>query len=235
MRDDRVPQVRGSRAGEPADVLAKLARDASAGDAAARQRLLRELAPPMIAVLRQMVPLSELEDATQDALLGLVRALPSFRYECGVRHFACRVAVHSATVGRRKRASLARADELERARHVDDGLEHARGPATVDGARAARRRALVRSLLAELPEAQAECLALRIVLECSLQEVADAVGAPVNTVRSRLRLAKESLRARIASDPSFAELIDDDDHRGARLDAAEAGIGDHGRGDEVAR
>ena len=40
-----------------------------------------------------------------------------------------------------------------------------------------------------------------------MQEVADATGAPVNTVRSRLRLAKEALRHRIEKDPAFAELI----------------------------
>ena len=31
-------------------------------------------------------------------------------------------------------------------------------------------------------------------------------GAPINTVRSRLRLAKEALRSRIESDPALAEL-----------------------------
>jgi RNA polymerase sigma-70 factor (ECF subfamily) len=40
-----------------------------------------------------------------------------------------------------------------------------------------------------------------------MQEVADATGAPVNTVRSRLRLAKEALRRRIEEDPALIEVL----------------------------
>jgi RNA polymerase sigma-70 factor (ECF subfamily) len=39
--------------------------------------------------------------------------------------------------------------------------------------------------------------------------VARASGAPVNTVRSRVRLAKEALRARIAAQPALSELRDE--------------------------
>jgi RNA polymerase sigma-70 factor (ECF subfamily) len=41
----------------------------------------------------------------------------------------------------------------------------------------------------------------------SLEEVAAASGAPRNTVRSRLRLAKESLRARISGDGRLLEVL----------------------------
>jgi RNA polymerase sigma-70 factor (ECF subfamily) len=41
-----------------------------------------------------------------------------------------------------------------------------------------------------------------------MQEVADATGAPVNTVRSRLRLAKEALAKRIDEDPFLAEALE---------------------------
>jgi RNA polymerase sigma factor (sigma-70 family) len=69
-----------------------------------------------------------------------------------------------------------------------------------------RRRDLLRELLEDLPEEQAEALTLRVVMGWSLDEVARASGAPVNTVRSRVRLAKEALRARIAAHPALAEL-----------------------------
>lgn len=72
---------------------------------------------------------------------------------------------------------------------------------------AARRCALLRELLEDLPEPQAEALALRTMLGYSLKEVAAVTNAPVNTVRSRLRLAKEALRRRIEADPELlAEL-----------------------------
>jgi RNA polymerase sigma-70 factor (ECF subfamily) len=75
-----------------------------------------------------------------------------------------------------------------------------------DDAVGSRRRELLRELLEDLPEEQAEALALRVVMGWSLEEVAQASGAPVNTVRSRVRLAKEALRQRIEALPGLAEL-----------------------------
>ena len=72
---------------------------------------------------------------------------------------------------------------------------------------AARRKEALRSLLEELPTEQAEAFAMRIVLGCSLEEIARESGAPLNTVRSRLRLAKERLRSRIESDPALRETL----------------------------
>jgi RNA polymerase sigma-70 factor (ECF subfamily) len=66
-----------------------------------------------------------------------------------------------------------------------------------------RRKAKVRDLLDELPAEQAEALALRFMLGFSLEEVAESSGVPVNTVRSRVRLAKEALLKRLALEPAL--------------------------------
>jgi len=66
----------------------------------------------------------------------------------------------------------------------------------------------LRDLLIDLPEAQADALALRVMLGWSLEDVAQATGAPLNTVRSRVRLAKEALRRRIEADPSLADQLE---------------------------
>jgi RNA polymerase sigma-70 factor (ECF subfamily) len=76
------------------------------------------------------------------------------------------------------------------------------------GLRESRRRTeLVRNLLEHIPSEQAEALAMRTMLGWSLEEISRASGAPVNTVRSRLRLAKEALRRNIESDPALAEEL----------------------------
>jgi RNA polymerase sigma-70 factor (ECF subfamily) len=72
-----------------------------------------------------------------------------------------------------------------------------------------RRRRHLRDLLAELPEAQSETLAMRAVLGHSIDEIAEALDVPINTVRSRLRLAKAALRERIETDPSLGELLEE--------------------------
>ena len=49
---------------------------------------------------------------------------------------------------------------------------------------------------------------MRIVLGCSLEEVAAQSGVPLNTVRSRIRLAKERLKGRIEADPALLDALD---------------------------
>jgi RNA polymerase sigma-70 factor (ECF subfamily) len=146
----------------------------------------------------------DLDDVVQQSLIGLVQALPSFRGECTVHHFALRIVARTAVAARRRgHLRMDRRDD-----EVDvDSLERPAGPA-VDGVDAERRRELVRGLLSTLPEEQAETLALRIVLGFSLEEVAEATGVPMNTVRSRVRLAKTALKKRIEADPQLLEALE---------------------------
>jgi RNA polymerase sigma-70 factor (ECF subfamily) len=46
------------------------------------------------------------------------------------------------------------------------------------------------------------------MLGWSLSDVATATGVPLNTVRSRVRLAKNALRAAVEADPSLLEELD---------------------------
>ena len=87
-----------------------------------------------------------------------------------------------------------------------DGDEEHAGDAAVP-VEARRRTELLRGLLETLPPDQAETLSLRTILGYSLEEIAEATGVPQNTVRSRLRLAKEALRARIEANPALAEEL----------------------------
>lgn len=74
-------------------------------------------------------------------------------------------------------------------------------------AEAGRRKELLRELLGAIPIEQGEALVMRIVLGWSLDEIAAYGGVPLNTVRSRLRLAKEAMRRRIESDDRLLEEL----------------------------
>ena len=56
-------------------------------------------------------------------------------------------------------------------------------------------------LLDELPKVQAEVVVMRMVLGYSVEEIAVATQVPVNTSKSRLRVAKEYLRRRLDGQP----------------------------------
>jgi RNA polymerase sigma factor (sigma-70 family) len=180
----------------------ELARVAASGDIRATRRLLEIVAPRVARVVRAVMGSHhpDVEDAAQLALIGFVQSLPSFRGECDPSQFAARIAVRTAGAVRRRARSRTGAED----RGVDiDGLEAP--PEELD---AARRRNAIRGLIDGLPEEQGEVLVLRIMLGWALKEIADTTGAPLNTVRSLLRLAKEAVRRRIVDEPILAEGLD---------------------------
>jgi RNA polymerase sigma-70 factor (ECF subfamily) len=185
-----------------------LARQAATGDAAATSRLLKSLASRVVRVVRAVLGGGhpDVDDVAQQALIGFIQALPAFRGDCDPARYATTIAVRTA-IGARRRV------RLERSRRDADADADAVACSSMSpGEQIAsqRRKELLRELLAELPSEQAEALAMRVVLGWSLEEIAGQSGAPLNTVRSRLRLAKESLRRRIESEPGLAEILEVD-------------------------
>src|SRR5688500_17485903 len=86
-----------------ADELTVLVQGAVAGDARSTRTLIMSVMPAVLRAVRGVLGKEhpDVEDAAQDAVLGFVRALPQFRFECSALHFACRVAVRTALNARR--------------------------------------------------------------------------------------------------------------------------------------
>lgn len=193
---------------EPAfDRMSPLVDAARRRDRQATEELLGLLAPPLLravcALLGRDHP--DVDDLVQDVLIDVVDALPSFRGECTLLHFAVRIAARKATATRRRSSAVR--GWLERFYRRETPLrEQPASPG--EAALADSRRRLLCELLAELPEAQAETVVLRALLGYSLEETAAITRVPVNTVRSRLRLAKEALRRRLEHDPGSRQLLE---------------------------
>lgn len=171
--------------------LLSLARTAVT-DAPAMAELLLAVAPAVVRAVRVVLgPRAvDLEDVNQQALLNVMRAVPSFRGECHPAGFASRIAVHTALTARRR----ARGERLVFCDAVDLAEMAPFGPRRTDAELGLYRRHFVRDLLLRLPEEQAEVLALHVILGHSLPEIGAATATPLATVKSRLRLAKEYLR-----------------------------------------
>jgi len=195
-----------SRVDGEAAVLMVLARRAAGGDDAATREFLDHMWPSIRRVVAGVLGAghADVDDVVQQSFMALVRALPAFRGECHAAGYASRIALHVALRARR-RARIERTRRENLALYPDDEL---RVPSPSDEAASEERKRLLRDLLEDLPEEQADALGLRVVLGWSLEEVANATGAPVNTVRSRVRLAKEALRRRIEALPHLASELE---------------------------
>jgi RNA polymerase sigma-70 factor (ECF subfamily) len=178
---------------------------AQQGDPVAIGEVVAGLGPGVLRALTALLGREhpEIEDLAQDVLLAVIAALPDFRGDSTLLHFAVRIAARkSVLVRRRTRSVLGWLESLWRGEHP---LRQAASSAHEE-MRGDRQRAMLRSLLSELPDGQAETLMLRVVYGHSIEEIATLTRTPFNTVRSRLRLAKEALRQRIEAEPKWAEL-----------------------------
>ena len=166
----------------------------------ALDKLLRKLAPMLLGLVRSVLGRDhpDIEDALQETLVAVTHALPKFEGRSSVSHYASRIAVRTALQIRKRKLRW-----LERA----VGPESVEGDTPYEDAVALRRRRKFFETIDTLPEEQAETLMMRIVLGYSLKEVAAATQCPVNTVRSRVRLGKAALRARIEADATLAEEL----------------------------
>lgn len=189
------------------DPLLALARRAVAGDRPGTHALVTAVGPAVLAVVRKVLAGSpdEVEDIVQEAIEGLLQALPSFRAECTVLHFACRVGVLSALAARRRAAVRA---QLTVDAPDSSSTPISAEPSPADGLLSARRRRALGLLLDELPAPQAEVLVLHCALGFAVQEIAVTINRSPETVRSRLRLAKQALRERIGASSKLAELLE---------------------------
>jgi len=163
--------------------------------------LLVDLAPSILRVVRQMLGPRDpdVEDLAQESLRALIMAWPTFRGECSPRHFAKRIAAQRCIDA--IRGNHVRIRALQALAREPNAEAEGEPPST-------RLRQSWRLALAELPAEQANALTQRYVLGYTLEEIAAETRVPINTVKSRLRLAKQVLRAKVAHDPRLAELLE---------------------------
>jgi RNA polymerase sigma factor (sigma-70 family) len=192
-----------------ADPLAPIAEAAVSGDRVAVRTFLTTIGPHLLRVVRRVLGPQhrDVDDVMQESALAVIDALPRRRGDSTVLHFVCRVAVLTAINARRRSSAKKRGSprdelaDLEHVAHPGAGPEAAASAqATVDA---------VRALLDTLPVEQAEVLTLHCVVGYTLPEIARATRAPLETVRSRLRLAKQALRLRMLGDPRLHNLVGD--------------------------
>lgn len=165
--------------------------------------MVRRVRPSVARVVAEILGSGhpDFDDTVQLSLIALVDALGVFRGECHPAGYACRIASRIALRARRRARRISQRQE-------DLALLAGEAePSPAEDPSHWRRRAVMRELLAQIPREQAEALAQRALLGLTLEEVARASGAPFNTVRSRIRMAREALQSRLRARPAWLEEL----------------------------
>jgi RNA polymerase sigma-70 factor (ECF subfamily) len=150
---------------------------------------------------------AEAKDALQDAYLSAYRSIGQFRGDAALGTWLSRLVLNECAARRRRSA---RRDNIVPIVSLDSNLQKAESVAEVgivpDGAVTRMQvREILERKVGELPEILRVVFVLRSVDELSVQETAEVLGVPQETVRSRHFRAKALLRDALAREVDVAE------------------------------
>ena len=181
------------------DTDQQLVRRAQRGDLRAFDLLVLKYQTRIAALVSRYVSdAGEVEDVTQEAFIKAYRALGKFRGDSAFYTWLYRIAANAAknhlvAKGRRPAADAT----IEDAEGFDEGgllSESASPEALAMGGELAE---VVESALNALPDELKAALMLREFDGLSYDDIADVLGCPVGTVRSRIFRAREAIDQRV--------------------------------------
>jgi RNA polymerase sigma-70 factor (ECF subfamily) len=172
---------------------------AQAGDRGALDTLLRRHYDLIHAVCRRIAGSTrDADDATQEAMIAIVRGLPRFDGRAAVTTWMYRIATNAALdeLRRRKRRPALQvvrdADERGPAREVADPRAHRAVDAVAD-------RLAIEEALAELSDEFRTAVVLRDVADFDYAEIAEVLDLPAGTVKSRIARGRAQLVAALGN------------------------------------
>jgi RNA polymerase sigma-70 factor (ECF subfamily) len=194
------------------ELLARFRRGQSEAFGALMRRYEREL----YGYLRRYLGDSDLaEDVFQNTFLQLY--IKSDQYEMGrpVRPWLYTIATHQAIDALRRNGRHQALSLDQNQRESPDGevrtlleLVEARGPGPLDAAEGSERRDLVRASVDRLPDFLRQVVVLAYYQGLKYREIAEVLGIPVGTVKSRLHAALIRLQEAWAVLPPMPEACE---------------------------
>lgn len=177
---------------------AELVRRFKEGDRSAFQEIVRRYQDRVFTLcLRWMGDRQVAEEVAQDVFLALFRSLPGFRGDAMLSTWVYRVVINHCKNRRlyRKRRHLDQHEALEGEREDDAPARQIadEGPGTDAPLNAAQAGQLLQEGLDRLDEEQRQIIVLRDIQDLSYEEIADLLGLPRGTVKSRLHRARAEL------------------------------------------
>ncbi len=183
------------------DADAALVARVQRGDKRAFDLLVLKYQRKIMRLLSRMVrDPAEVEDVAQETFIKAYRALPQFRGDSAFYTWLYRIAINSA---RNWQASSARRHTTLGSVETEEGetfnpIDHLSDIGTPESALVSREIAdTVNSAIAALPEELRTAITLREVEGMSYDEIAQSMGCPIGTVRSRIFRAREAIAAQL--------------------------------------
>ncbi|QRX83340.1 RNA polymerase sigma factor RpoE [Glaciimonas sp. PAMC28666] len=152
---------------------------------------------------------AEAEDVVQEAFIKAYRALPQFRGDSAFYTWLYRIGINTAKnylVTQGRRAPTSTESNSEDAETFDDG-EQLRDINTPESLLATKQIAQTVNVAMEaLPDELRTAITLREIEGLSYDEIAEAMGCPIGTVRSRIFRAREAIAEKLR--PLLGTAID---------------------------
>jgi len=157
-----------------------------AGDESALSELIARYSPGLRLFLRKMTdPATAADDLLQETWIDVFRSINRLQNPDAFSAWLYRIARNKAYSELRRRPAVGTL--------VDENL--AETVAATEVTFTPEEAESVRLALDKLPFEQREVLILRFVEDMSYEQIAEVIGRPVGTVRSRIHYAKVALRA----------------------------------------
>ena len=143
--------------------------------------------------------LEEARDVSQDAFVLAFRKLSTFRGDSAFYSWLFRIAYNAAMTRRRKEqkrrhASIDAVKDQSGAEPADDRV----GADPGHSLHTRERQAIVQQALSELAETYRTPLVLKEIEGLQYEEIAEIVGCPIGTVRSRIHRARKELKEKLS-------------------------------------
>ena len=172
------------------DIAGNIIIRASEGDTDAFEVIYREFINFVSNVAYRVVnSRDDAEEVTQEVFLNIYRQLKYFRFESSLKTWIYRITANTA-INYSKKASK-HYSEMAGYMEVSDRVNtNERAPDKISGE---FNETIITALLDAITPDQRACIVLRSIEGLSYQEIAETLKIPVNTVRSRIKRARETM------------------------------------------
>ena len=166
-------------------------RQAAAGDSEAFEAIYKACSGFVFNVACRVVNSAEdAREVAQDVFLTVHQQLKNFRFQSTFKTWSYRITINTAINYAKKKTR-----EQNRMVEYTEATEYKHTMQNTDSGADRLQEQMLISLLDKLTADQRACLVLRGIEGLSYQEIADILDININTVRSRIKRARETLLA----------------------------------------